>query len=294
MNARTTLAGVAALLSVAGLSGAVLADTTEATCEVRKDGETKQGASGPCTFSQRQGYVSIDLRNGQRIELSPGDRPDHYRDEKGHKVVLTASRNSNEYKWDNKKLIVRWTGGSGGSSGYASGETPRALRDLVGARAGSAEEQVRERGYTHRNTETSGQAKYANWRENSTGRCVLIRTEDGRYAAITYVTGADCEKHDSGHSGSGHGHVDGQWDPIPCRFAGERKTCRIYTAFSQAGTSIQVKFPDQFVRKFVYDGGRFRSNDGLHWSSRRQGGTYFVSNDNKEEFEIPDAVINGR
>ena len=205
MNARTTLAGVAALLSVAGLSGAVLADTTDATCEVRKDGETKQGASGPCTFTQRQGYVSIDLRNGQRIELSPGDRPDHYRDEKGHKVVLTASRNSNEYKWDNKKLIVRWSTASHGSSG----------------------------------------------------------------------------------SGHGHGHVDGQWDPIPCRFAGERKTCRIYTAFSQAGTSIEVKFPDQFVRKFVYDGGRFRSNDGLHWSSRRQGGTYFVSNDNKEEFDIP-------
>ena len=211
MNARTTLAGVAALLSVAGLSGDALADTTEATCEVRKDGETKQGASGPCTFSQRQGYVSIDLRNGQRIELSPGNKPDHYRDEKGHKVVLTASRNSSEYKWDNKKLIVRWSTASHGSSGSWRGDTPHGLRDLVGARAGSAEEQVRERGYTHRNTETSGQAKYANWRENSTGRCVLIRTEDGRYAAITYVAEADCKKHDSGHSGSGHGHghVDG-------------------------------------------------------------------------------------
>ncbi len=82
-------------------------------------------------------------------------------------------------------------------------------------------------------------------------------------------------------------HVEGQWDPIPCRFTGERKTCQAYTSFSQAGTSVEVKFPDGFVRKFVYDGGNFRSNDGLSWKSRKQGGTYFVSNDNKEEFEIP-------
>ncbi|MCU0224882.1 MAG: hypothetical protein MUF27_12625 [Acidobacteria bacterium] len=278
-------------LVLAAWSGAALADTAEAMCEMRKDGETKQGATGPCTFSQRQGYVSIDLRNGDRIELSPTGRPDHFKDQKGKSVVLTVSGNSNEYKWDGKKLIVRWTAGSGASSGSGHGsghgDTPHALRDLVGARAGSAEEQVRERGYTYRNTETSGNTKYSNWRENSTGRCVLIRTEDGRYAAISYVTEIDCEKGGSGHGGGGNSHVDGQWDPIPCRFTGERKTCHASTSFSQAGTGIEVKFPDGFVRKFVYDGGNFRSNDGLRWTSRKQGGTYYVSNDNQEEFEIP-------
>jgi hypothetical protein len=29
------------------------ADSSEAMCEVRKDGNTKQGKSGPCTISQR-------------------------------------------------------------------------------------------------------------------------------------------------------------------------------------------------------------------------------------------------
>ena len=43
------------LLSVAAGSGAALADTTEAMCEMRKDGETKAGATFHCTFSQRQG-----------------------------------------------------------------------------------------------------------------------------------------------------------------------------------------------------------------------------------------------
>jgi hypothetical protein len=278
------------LLSVAAGSGAALADTAEAMCEMRKDGETKQGASGPCTFSQRQGYVSIDLRNGDRIELSPADKPNHFKDEKGKTVVRTVTDNGQEYKWDGKKLIVRWSAASGASSGSGSGsghgDTPHALRDLVGARAGQAEQLVRERGYTYRNTEESGNAKYSNWRENATGRCVLIRTEDGRYAAISYVIEADCQKGEPEHGG-GSGHVDGQWDPIPCRFTGERKTCHANTSFSQAGTSIEVKFPDGFVRKFVYDGGNFRSNDGLSWTSRKQGDTYFVSNDNKEEFEIP-------
>ena len=276
------------LLSVVAGSGAALADTAEAMCEMRKDGETKQGATGPCTFSQRQGYVSIDLRNGQRIELSPGDKPNHFKDEKGKTVVRTVTDSGHEYKSEGKKVIVRWNAGSGASSGSGSetGDTPHALRDLVGARASGGEEALRQRGYSYRNGSTSGDAKYSNWREDSTGRCITVRTENGRYASIVSVPEFDCQKGESGHGGGGN-HVDGQWDPIPCRFTGERKTCQAYTSFSQAGTSIEVKFPDGFVRKFVYDGGNFRSNDGLRWQSRKQGGTYFVSNDNKEEFEIP-------
>jgi len=46
-------ASLAALAVRAGLSPAY-ADANEAMCEVRKDGETKHGQSGPCTFSQRR------------------------------------------------------------------------------------------------------------------------------------------------------------------------------------------------------------------------------------------------
>jgi len=96
------------------------ADTASAYCEVRKDGETKHGRSGPCDFSQRQGYVSIDLRNGERWELSPGDKPNHFRDQKGNRVVRTASGDSHEYKWDNKKIIVTFDGGGSAHAGGAS------------------------------------------------------------------------------------------------------------------------------------------------------------------------------
>ena len=79
---------VAAALCAAALPAS--ADNASAYCEVRKDGETRHGRSGPCDFSQRQGYVTIDLRNGETWELSPGERPDHFRHQKGNKVVRNA------------------------------------------------------------------------------------------------------------------------------------------------------------------------------------------------------------
>jgi hypothetical protein len=61
----------------------------DATCKVCKDGETKQGQSGPCTFSQRQGYIDLDLRNGETYSLSPTGQPNQFKDQKGKKVVVT-------------------------------------------------------------------------------------------------------------------------------------------------------------------------------------------------------------
>src|SRR5512139_2020327 len=64
------LSGIALLGSVP----TAFADTAEVTCEVRKEGETRKGASGPCTFSQRQGYITLRLKNGDSFDLSPGDK----------------------------------------------------------------------------------------------------------------------------------------------------------------------------------------------------------------------------
>lgn len=97
--------------ALCALPAPAAADNATAHCEVRKDGETKQGRSGPCDFSQRQGYVNIDLKNGETWELSPTDAPQQFRDQKGNKVVRTASGDSHEYKWDHKQIIVTFGGG---------------------------------------------------------------------------------------------------------------------------------------------------------------------------------------
>lgn len=95
------------------------ADSADANCQVRKDGDTKQGMSGPCTFSQRQGYIDIDLRNGETISLSPAKQANNFRDQKGNKVVRTqAGGDTQEYRWDGgKKLTVTFRGQSSSGGG---------------------------------------------------------------------------------------------------------------------------------------------------------------------------------
>lgn len=73
------------------------------------------------------------------------------------------------------------------------GEVP-ALADLVGARAGQAENALRQRGYVWQNATQQADSAYSNWIESKTGNCVAIRTTDGRYAAILYAPKADCDR----------------------------------------------------------------------------------------------------
>jgi len=115
----------AALAATALLAGAAtaLADTAEAMCEVTKHGDTKKAASGPCDFSQRQGYVSINLRNGERLELAPTNKPQEFKDEKGNKVVRTAEGNKHKYKWNHQTVVVTFDSqphSSSDRSGYAA------------------------------------------------------------------------------------------------------------------------------------------------------------------------------
>lgn len=206
MKAIRTFALPLFVLSVLAWNGLALADTAEATCEVRKDGETRAGATGRCSFSQRQGYASIDLRNGDRYELSPAGKPDHYRDQKGKAVVLTVRGNVNEYAWEGgKKIIVRFDGATSAAPSSAGevGDTVSGLQDLVGARGGSAEDALEGRGYTWVRTEKSGDASFAYWRENENGQCIVVKTVDGRYESIVYGTEAGCRA-GGGSGAAGH------------------------------------------------------------------------------------------
>lgn len=125
MKASTFLSVSLLAIGLATGVGIARADSTDATCEVRKDGDKQKGKSGPCTFSQRQGYIDLDLRNGETFSLSPTGQPNHFKDQKGNKVVRTqAGGNTQEFKWEGgKKVIVTFGGapesGAGGSGGIA-------------------------------------------------------------------------------------------------------------------------------------------------------------------------------
>ena len=66
---------------------AARAATTEARCDVYPVGEDHTDVVIPCTFSQRQGYITIRRSDGVVHELSPeGDAPGNFRDQQGNRV----------------------------------------------------------------------------------------------------------------------------------------------------------------------------------------------------------------
>jgi hypothetical protein len=129
MNRSTPLALSLSLSAICGLAQTTLADSADATCEFYSHGDKEQEKSGTCSFSQHQGNVYIDLRNGQTFSLVPANnKTNQYKDDKGKKVVRNIENGGNKhvYKWDNddKKIIVSFNQHDTGSShrGGASGE----------------------------------------------------------------------------------------------------------------------------------------------------------------------------
>jgi len=104
------------------------ADTVQARCDIYPKGEDKAIAVVPCTFSQRQGYVSIDRSDGVRHELAPkGDRPGNFVDERGRPVYRQSGlgKLGQIYRLADQSVFVYWDAGSLPKA-TASAATPRA------------------------------------------------------------------------------------------------------------------------------------------------------------------------
>jgi hypothetical protein len=168
------------------------------------------------------------------------------------------------------------------ASPAAAQDAVPALKDLVGARAAGAESDMTARGYEFLRTDEAGDAKYGYWREKSTGKCVTVRTAEGRYESIVYAPAADC-----GAPAPTPAAADDGMRDIKCKFAGKEQRCKVAISQSQAGTSVDVHFPDGFVRSLVYDHGSFRSNDGMTYKTEHHDGKWILANDNREKFWIP-------
>lgn len=131
-----SLLGFAAVV----VASPVLADTVDARCDVFPAGDDKATSSGLCTFSQRQGFVSIQLKNGQRIELKPNEStPNAFFDERGEpakREMLEANRGQ-VYRLEKQSIFVFWDtapyskGAKGGSSAPGSGSATENPPEIV-------------------------------------------------------------------------------------------------------------------------------------------------------------------
>ena len=76
------------MLVLALSSAGSIADSTEAACEIYPRGEDHTDVLIPCSFSQRQGYISIVRSDGVTHELSPvGDTPGNFEDQDGRAIT---------------------------------------------------------------------------------------------------------------------------------------------------------------------------------------------------------------
>lgn len=75
---------------------------------------------------------------------------------------------------------------------YAQDPAP-GLQDLVGARGSSGEQVLEERGYRFVKGEKSGGSSYTNWLNARTGKCITVRTANGRYQSIVTSPVFDCQ-----------------------------------------------------------------------------------------------------
>lgn len=88
-----------------------VADSTAAACEIYPRGEDHTDVLIPCTFSQRQGYITIIRSDGVTHQLSPmGAAPGNYEDKQGRSVLRQSGLGDQGqvFRMPDESVYVYW------------------------------------------------------------------------------------------------------------------------------------------------------------------------------------------
>lgn len=108
---KRTLCGTLPLLGMAWAPMS-FADWTEARCDVYPAGSDHTDKMIGCTFSQRQGYVTITREDGVTHDLAPvGDAAGTYRDQHGNEVrrELSLGDQGLVFRFPDESVFVYWS-----------------------------------------------------------------------------------------------------------------------------------------------------------------------------------------
>lgn len=103
--------GLIAAAGAAAWSISAPADWTDAACEIYPKGEDHTDVLIPCTFSQRQGYVTITRSDGVTHDLSPdGDTPGNFSDQDGRAVYRQSGLGDQGliFRFPDESVYVYW------------------------------------------------------------------------------------------------------------------------------------------------------------------------------------------
>jgi hypothetical protein len=129
MKQKAPAALVAVLFAAWALPSA--ADSTQARCELYPKGSDKLQSMVPCTFSQRQGYITITREDGVTHDLSPvGDTPGNFRDQDGHAVYRQSGLGEAGliFRFPKESLFVYWDTAASPPAGADNATAPFATR----------------------------------------------------------------------------------------------------------------------------------------------------------------------
>ena len=108
MKTLTSIAGIAVLT----LTLPAAADWTAARCDIYAKGSDQASAVIPCTFSQRQGYITITRDDGVTHDLSPvGDAPGNFRDQHDQPVYRQSGLGDQGqiFRFRDESVFIYWS-----------------------------------------------------------------------------------------------------------------------------------------------------------------------------------------
>ncbi len=106
---------ITALILLAGAalwSQPTIADSTQARCDIYPKGSDTVSDMVPCTFSQRQGYITIRLENGTVYDLTPKeDAVGNYVDQNGRPVYRQSGMGDQGliFSFEKENIWVYWS-----------------------------------------------------------------------------------------------------------------------------------------------------------------------------------------
>lgn len=117
-----------------GVPFAAQADTVDARCDLYPRGEDRASAVVPCTFSQRQGFVTITLQDSTTYDLEPvGSQPGNFRDQNGRAVYRQSGLGDRGqiYRLPDHSIYVYWDTAGIPSSDHLNSGNPVTYTTVV-------------------------------------------------------------------------------------------------------------------------------------------------------------------
>lgn len=184
MNRHVPAAMIAILLAAGSLPAT--ADWTQARCDIYPKGSDTLDKTVPCTFGQRQGYITITREDGVSHELSPvGDTPGNFRDQDGNSVYRQGGLGEAGliFRFPTESVFVYWDNAASDAAGADNPTAPFATRYAGGEYDATALLRCKEA-----HDQAFGQCPAGILRMENRQASIVVQSPQGEQLTINFMT----------------------------------------------------------------------------------------------------------